>query len=179
MIDILPEPSERSPAAVRVRPGASLEDTYAALAPELVRLASTLLSADDAADAVAGVFVRLLAAPSRWAAVEDPGPYLRRSVMHEAMSIRRTFARRRAVNERLEGRTSADDRRVVDPDPSGFAAMVAGLPRQQRAVVGLAYGADLTAPEIADVLAVSEGTVRKQLARARQRLRAESPEADE
>jgi RNA polymerase sigma factor (sigma-70 family) len=42
---------------------------------------------------------------------------------------------------------------------------------QQRTVVFLAYWCDQSAGDIAGVLGVSEGTVRKQLVRARARLR--------
>jgi RNA polymerase sigma-70 factor (ECF subfamily) len=46
-----------------------------------------------------------------------------------------------------------------------------GLSPQQRAVVYLTYWDDLTPAQVAVLLAVSEGTVRKQLARARVHLR--------
>lgn len=46
---------------------------------------------------------------------------------------------------------------------------LAHLTPQQRAVIFLAYWEDLAPPQIAATLAVSEGTVRKQLARARAR----------
>jgi RNA polymerase sigma factor (sigma-70 family) len=46
------------------------------------------------------------------------------------------------------------------------------LSLRQRAVVVLAYWADLTPDDIADRLGISEGAVRRHLARARARLRA-------
>ena len=48
-----------------------------------------------------------------------------------------------------------------------------GLSEQQRAVVYLAYWEDWTAADIAAHLGVSDGTVRRQLARARAKLREE------
>ncbi len=48
---------------------------------------------------------------------------------------------------------------------------MAALSPQQRAVVFLTYWEDLEARSVADLLGVSEGTVRKQLGRARIRLR--------
>lgn len=45
------------------------------------------------------------------------------------------------------------------------------LSPQQRSVVYLAYWEDLSVADIAGTLEVSEGTVRRQLARARDRLR--------
>jgi RNA polymerase sigma-70 factor (ECF subfamily) len=51
------------------------------------------------------------------------------------------------------------------------SAAVAGLTSQQRAVVFLTYWDDLDPRSVAALLGVSEGTVRKQLSRARGRLR--------
>ncbi len=51
------------------------------------------------------------------------------------------------------------------------AAAVARLSSQQRAVVFLTYWDDLDARAVADLIGVSEGTVRRQLGRARDRLR--------
>ena len=48
---------------------------------------------------------------------------------------------------------------------------LAGLSPQQRAVVYLTYWDDLTPAQVAALLGVSEGSVRKQLARAREQLR--------
>lgn len=54
-----------------------------------------------------------------------------------------------------------------------MAAAVDGLSAQQRAVIVLTYWQDLEPKAVAELLGVSEGTVRKQLARARQKLRGE------
>jgi RNA polymerase sigma factor (sigma-70 family) len=51
------------------------------------------------------------------------------------------------------------------------AAALDLLPLQQRAVVVLTYWLDLDPASVAQVLGVSDGTVRKQLARARARLK--------
>jgi len=48
---------------------------------------------------------------------------------------------------------------------------LAELSEQQRTVVYLTYWEDLAPTQIAELLDVSEGTVRKQLARARDHLR--------
>ena len=48
---------------------------------------------------------------------------------------------------------------------------MASLSEQQRAVVFLTYWEDLAPAQVADLLGVSDGTVRKQLARARDQLR--------
>jgi len=56
----------------------------------------------------------------------------------------------------------------IEPE---VAAAVARLSPQQRAVVFLTYWDDLDAATVANLLGVSEGTVRKQLGRARNKLR--------
>ena len=68
----------------------------------------------------------------------------------------------------LVGRT-----RSLSPGESSLDAQraLANLSPQQRAVVYLTYWEDLTPAQIAELLEVSEGTVRKQLARAREQLR--------
>jgi RNA polymerase sigma factor (sigma-70 family) len=60
---------------------------------------------------------------------------------------------------------------TVDPIAADARTALAVLSLQQRTVVFLTYWADQTPADIAEVLDVSEGTVRKQLARARARLR--------
>lgn len=58
-----------------------------------------------------------------------------------------------------------------DGTPERARAVLSVLSDQQAAVVFLTYWSDLRPVEVADVLGVREGTVRKQLARARKRLR--------
>jgi RNA polymerase sigma factor (sigma-70 family) len=64
---------------------------------------------------------------------------------------------------------------VVSPiDPTNALDVrkaLVGLSPQQRVIVFLAYWDDLTIPQIAHRLDVSEGTIRRQLARAKTRLR--------
>lgn len=67
-----------------------------------------------------------------------------------------------------------DRAHVVDPADVAEPALRSALDvlsLQQRAVIVLTYWQDLSPAQIADLLDTSEGTVRKQLARARARLR--------
>ncbi len=57
----------------------------------------------------------------------------------------------------------------IDPDVA--MAVMAVLSPQQRAAVFLTYWEDLDVRSVAELLGVSEGSVRKQLGRARSRLR--------
>jgi RNA polymerase sigma-70 factor, ECF subfamily len=82
----------------------------------------------------------------------------------------RKYLRSTARRDRRE-RLAASQDRVEPPDTDlDIRAALATLSAQQRAVIHLAYWEDLTPPMIADRLGVTDGTVRRQLARARRRL---------
>lgn len=141
-------------------------EVYREHAAELVRYATVLVGPADAADVVADAV--LGAFGSRvWPTVTNRRAYLYRAVYHRALDLRRGAARR----HRREAVTASSDS-VVGAEPSLDAQRALDhLPAQQRAVVFLTYWADLTPAQAAELLDVSEGTVRKQLARARTTLR--------
>ena len=71
----------------------------------------------------------------------------------------------------VDGETAAGERGVDDVAQAiDVHAALEGLSAQQRAVVHLHYWDDLTIPRTAEVLGVSEGTVRSHLARAKTKL---------
>jgi len=142
------------------------EELYRRYADELVRYATVLVGPDDAADVVVDAVMVCLRSPG-WAAVENQRAYLYRAVLNRAASVRRSDARRLAREVR------AASPATVTPAASSIDAQraLAGLSRQQRAVVFLTYWDDQTPAQIAALLGVGEGTVRKQLARAREQLR--------
>lgn len=143
-----------------------LDATYRRHADELVRYATVLVGPADAADVVAEVFAEAVASTS-WHTVDNQRAYLYRAVLNRSTSLHRSGERRK----RRESRVAGPDRWAA-PDPSVDAQRVlAQLPAQQRAVVFFTYWADLTPPQIAELLDIGEGTVRKQLARARATLR--------
>jgi RNA polymerase sigma-70 factor (ECF subfamily) len=141
-------------------------ELYRRHADELVRYATALVGPDDAADVVVDAVMAALRSPG-WAAVANQRAYLYRAVLHRAASVRRSDARRTAREQRV---AVADS---VPPAPSSLDAQraLAGLSHQQRAVVFLTYWDDQTPAQIAVLLGVGEGTVRKQLARGREQLR--------
>lgn len=144
-------------------------ELYRAHADELTRYATVLVGPDDAPDVVTDAV--LAAFGSRgWQRVENPRAYLFRSVLNTANSRHRSTNRRR----RREQLATVRQPRPGRP-PQGEAIDVHRaldeLSPQQRAIVFLAYWEDQTAEQIADTLDVSPGTIRKQLARARARLR--------
>jgi RNA polymerase sigma-70 factor (ECF subfamily) len=154
----------------------SLEEAYRRWADSLVAFASTLTGRDEAADAVADVFQRLLADPAVWASVREPRSYLFRCVANAARASGRSTSRREARERAVWSTTvrTAD----ANAEPAGailvdqrIGRAVAALSAQQRAVVFLTYWMDEPVEGVAEILAVRPGTVRRQLARARHRLR--------
>jgi RNA polymerase sigma factor (sigma-70 family) len=147
---------------------------YEQHAERLTRLATVLVGPDDASDLVVDTVRRVFSNRSAtgqqtWQSLPDLDAYLTRSLVNAAMSHHRSTGRRR----RREERAAPSD--VVAPiDPTNALDVrkaLVGLSPQQRAIVFLAYWDDLTIPQIANRLDVSEGTIRRQLARAKTRLR--------
>lgn len=93
-----------------------------------------------------------------------------------ALNLARSGRRRRKVEDRALRTLAA---RPVPPVTEFFAvgdvvrAAVDGLPRRQREVVFLYYFLDLDVTTVAELLGVSEGTVKTGLSRARARLAVE------
>ena len=143
-------------------------DTYRRHARELIRYATVLVGPDDAPDIVTDAVVAAFSSRD-WRDVANRRAYLYRAVLRESASYHRSAGRRR----RREDRAAALVPRAGDPaDPAVDAhRALAELSEQQRAVIYLTYWEDLAPAQIADLLGVADGTVRKQLARARDHLR--------
>ncbi len=143
-------------------------DTYRRHATELIRYATVLVGPDDAPDVVTDAVLAAFRAP-QWRTVENRRAYLYRAVLTRSLSHRRSTDRRRKRETVVALGTSAP---VAAPE-STFDAhrALATLSRQQRAVIYLTYWEDQSPAQIATLFAVSEGSVRKQLARARDHLR--------
>lgn len=120
-----------------------------------------------AEDVVAEAFAR---AWSRWPQIsryERPAAW----VMRVALNETRSRARRQRV-ERRKAPVIASPDAVAGPQPpaTDLWKAVARLPQRERTLVALRYVADLSQPEIAELLGVPVGTVASGLHRARQRL---------
>jgi RNA polymerase sigma factor (sigma-70 family) len=155
--------------------GVTIEEAYEKWAGELVDYATLLVNRNDAADVVAGAFAQLLErGPDLWNGVDDPRLYLFGAIanharMHHRTTIRRAErAKRRAIADAAPQRV---EQQPVDAGINDYVSMLEALSQQQRAVIFLSYWADLTPANIARVLDISEGAVRKQLSRARSKLR--------
>ena len=125
---------------------------------EMVRLAFLLTgSHGQAEDAVQESYVRLY---ERWAAVDNPGAYLRTAVVNRCSS----WHRHRAVACRIDPQLAVAESYVDGPDEL-FDALATLSPRR-RAVVVLRFYCRMELAEIAEVLGIGVGTVKSTLHRA-------------
>ncbi|MCB1000122.1 MAG: sigma-70 family RNA polymerase sigma factor [Acidimicrobiales bacterium] len=148
-----------------------VDELFVRCRADLVRFATALVGPDDALDLVSDVVTSTLAG-GRLDRIHDVRAYWFRSVANRSMSWHRSAQRRRRRDtrqalDRTEGREemSALEGRELLQQLSG----------QQRVMVYLTYWHDWDPATIAATLDVGEGTVRKQLARARARLREVMP----
>ena len=141
-------------------------EVYTTYGRALVAFATGLVGPTDAQDVVSNALMRVMSSPV-WVEAVNQRALLYRGVVYEARSWRRAAARRRRRDLHAVGPAAAYP---PEPQPEVWSA-IGRLSPQQRAVVFLTYWEDLDPAGVAELLAVSEGTVRKQLARARERLR--------
>jgi RNA polymerase sigma-70 factor (sigma-E family) len=129
-----------------------------------------------AQDLVQDVLVKVHSRWRRIGAVEFPARYVKTMVTRAFLSWRRRWAVRNIVllpTEQLAGEPAGDHARSI-VDRADVWQRLAGLPRQQRAVLVLRYYERLTDPEIAQVLGCSAVTVRGYAFRALTALRLEA-----
>ena len=141
-------------------------EVYEKYAEELIRFATSLVGPSDAPDVLSVAVIRALAS-SQWAGVSNPRAYLYRSVLNAARSRRRAELQRRAREARY-GASSAWEPAEVSQE---VLDAIGRLSVRQRAVVYLTYWDDLDPAAAAALLGISEGSVRRHLARARATLR--------
>lgn len=141
----------------------SPDEAYARLRPRLTEVAY-LLTFDRASaqDVVQDAFA---AALPRWASIDDPAAYLRRSVTNGAYKVSRD--RRRRIDKHQ--RAAAGDSVHVDRIDL-IIDQIQALPAKERAVVVLRFYLDLPIAEIADQLHMRQGSVGPTLTRALRRL---------
>lgn len=149
---------------------ATEEDLYRKYADELIRYATVLVGPERAQDAVSDAMVGALRG-GHLVTVHNPRAYLYRSVSNAATTLARR-ASRRERQEIEEGVRGVDHTWPAEVDLDVIAA-VARLSPRQRAVVYLTYWVDLSPSSVADVLGISEGSVKQHLARARRTIRKE------
>lgn len=150
----------------------SLEEAYNQYADDLVRYASLLVPRSAAADVVADTFADLLRDPDRaWSSARNAKAFLFGAVANRARMYHRENERRRQREQQLVAARRRPAEAIVDDVPDELLAAFEELSVQQRAVTYLTYWQDLSVSQVAETLGVGDGTVRRQLARARSRLR--------
>jgi RNA polymerase sigma-70 factor (ECF subfamily) len=147
------------------------EAVYVAHSLRLVRLATVLVGPDDAPDLVSEAVRRAVHRPG-WDQVRDQGAYLVTTLVNETRQFHRERSRRAAREQRAARLVPDAGRTSLPPAPDlDVRRALDQLSPQQRAVVFLTYWEDQSIPQVAHLLDVSEGSVRKQLARAKDKLR--------
>jgi RNA polymerase sigma-70 factor (sigma-E family) len=151
----------RTASALRVV--MTFEEVYRATYERMTRVAFMMTGSDEAAeDIVQEAFVGLFA---RFDRLDDPVPYLRRSVVNGCLER----GRRRSVAQRLDHLTATVSVASLEIDEM-WSALKRLAPRRRAAVV-LRYYADLPLAEIAQILGCKTGTVKSMLSRAMAELR--------
>ena len=144
----------------------SFSDFYRAELPGQVRRAALMTGSSDLAhDLVHDVFVEIY---RRWESLDDPGPYLNRSVLNRCRDAGRFRARRTRLSDRYRPELA-----VWDDEP--IADLLDGLPFNQRAVIVLRFYVGLNNVEIADALNCPPGSVGPWITRALENLRKVMP----
>jgi len=158
--------------------GVTFEQFAMARLPSLLRYAVVLIGDRELAqDVVQEVLARAQVRWRRISGADSPEAYVRRMVLNEYLSWRRSWAVRNvhAVGEKL---VDLDDARggvrdhaqgVVDADE--LWNRLATLGRKQRAVLVLRYYEQMEDEAIADLLGCSQATVRSQASKALKTLR--------
>jgi RNA polymerase sigma factor (sigma-70 family) len=143
-----------------------VDDLYRQHVGELVHFATVLVGPHDAFDVVSDAVLATLDRGSL-ANVDNVRAYWFRAVANTAASFHRSRSRR-VRREQLSGASPSSV--VVEP-AADARRLLSRLSDQQRAVIYLTYWHDLAPARVAEMLGVSDGTVRKQLGRAREQLR--------
>jgi len=139
--------------------------------PRLVSLGTTMTGRGDVARDVAQE--ALLRAHRHWDEVGGygaPGAWVRKVAVNLLLDHLRSAGRERAAVQRLGHAVVTSP---SEPALDRWNELVAGLPDAQRAIVTLFYADDQPVEAIADTLGIAPGTVKAQLFKARERLRAQ------
>jgi RNA polymerase sigma-70 factor (ECF subfamily) len=130
-----------------------------------MRFAASLVGPSEAGDLVSEVVVATLQHRSL-SSLDNPRAYLMQAVLNRARSRGRHLERERRALARHGTPSVPDPAEVI----SDVTQAVAGLPPQQRAAIFLVYWEDMVPSEVARMLGLRPGTIRRYLHLARKRL---------
>lgn len=125
-------------------------------------------------DLVAVTLTRLYRTWSRAREAGNLDAYVRAMLVNAYLDEGRRPWRREEVTNAPPDRPAAEGYPAI-VDRAELAALLTALPRRQRAVVVLRFYCDMSVAEVAELLGVSEGTVKSQAARGLEILRAAAP----
>lgn len=131
---------------------------------DLMRYATALVGVSDAGDLVSSAVTNVLERHGTLISLDDPKPYLMKSVLNEARMRHRSRSRRNRAVASLGGGH-------VEPQHDEVLDLVMDLPARQRAAVFLSYYEQYTPTEIAEMMGCRPGTVRRYLHLARKKLK--------
>jgi RNA polymerase sigma-70 factor (ECF subfamily) len=141
--------------------------------PRLVVLGVTMTGRRDVAQDVAQE--SLLRAHQRWIDVSGydlPGAWVKRVAVNLLVDHLRRVGREREAMARLGSVAASESTDAPDHAADRWVMLLDGLTDRQRAIVTLFYADDQSVGAIAELLEVAPGTVKAQLFKARERLRA-------
>lgn len=124
-------------------------------------------NAADADDVVQDAFIAYHTSTKDFADAEHLKAWLLRVTVNKAVSVTRSFWRRRAVPLDDYVQTLAFE----EPGDQELFLEVMKLPRKLRVVLHLFYYEDCSVREVAEILGVSEGAVKTRLSRGRKALK--------
>lgn len=130
---------------------------------ELIRYATVLAGPDRAEDVLSAVVVRILNGRGSLSEIDDPRPYLFKSVLNESQNQIRQ-------SKRPPPLTDSTTEPAVEHRLDVINA-VAALPNRQRAALYLTYWRDLPVREVAHLMGCRPGTVKRYLHLSRKRLK--------
>ncbi len=125
-----------------------------------------------ARDLVQSALTRTFAAWERVRRRDDPGPYVRRTMVNGLLNDRRRDRGREVLVGQVFDRATADDVAAVVEARVSVLQGLQTLPPRQRAVVVLRYCDDRSESEVASLLGCSTGTVKSQASKGLAKLRA-------
>ncbi|MET0895573.1 MAG: RNA polymerase sigma factor [Acidimicrobiia bacterium] len=140
-------------------------EAYEKHAEDLLRYACVLVGPTDGEDVLADAMLKVFTS-AQWSKVRDPRGYLFRCVLNQAAGRRRREGLRSTKEQ-----TAQDARAAIGVTLSDELGLLGLLSVRERAVVYLTYWEDLLPADVAQLLGISEGSVRKYLARGRNKLR--------
>ena len=139
----------------------------------LVRMLDFItLDRETAADAAQEAFVQLYLHWDRVGACAEPEAWLYRVAVNRCKDHHRRLARATRLFSRLVALSPAGEPATDGWEPArDFVDALQTLPLKQRTAAALFYEADMSIPQIAKTMAISEGAVNSHLNRARSALR--------